>query len=357
MPTLTVIGSRSVRSNCRLRSTSADRRRVTSASSSTATAGGATIRNSSGPERPRIMGSATAPRSSLATACSAWSPAAWPWFSLSSRKLSISTRAIVTGRLAARAASVSRASRPTIVPWLSVPVSASRRVDSISSAVWRVSRRWAVWKMRNSNAAAISAAVRVTITTSRRTDASRSRTGTASRQIPTTPRTLPSTEIGRYSRSSVDEPRRSGPASAVSIGRMAARAAPPTARPKSPPTGITSPRIDASLAATIVPSGRRSSTRRISPGRTSVASWDSSFVRMIGPVAGSGVAGAVARSEGRTYAFTKARVVAASLLTTSVSVAAEKCVPTMKACAAAVMPTSATKAPNTRMSSVGRENF
>ena len=158
MPMLTVIGSRSVSSNWRLRSTSAACRRATSGSSSTDTAGGATMRNSSGPERPRTMGAATSRVSMPATASSAWSPASWPWFSLSNRKLSMSTSAIVTGPPAARAASVSMASRPTTVPWLSVPVSGSRREDSMSSAVWRVRRRWAVRKMRNSSAAAMSAA-------------------------------------------------------------------------------------------------------------------------------------------------------------------------------------------------------
>ena len=82
----------------------------------------------------------------------------------------MSMSAIVTDMPAARAASVSIARRPTTAPWLSVPVSGSRRVDSISSAVCRVRRRWAARKIRKSSAAAISAADSVTSTTSRRTE-------------------------------------------------------------------------------------------------------------------------------------------------------------------------------------------
>ena len=49
MPTLTVIGRRSVSAKRRLRSTSAARMRSTVGSSAAIAAGGATIRNSSGP--------------------------------------------------------------------------------------------------------------------------------------------------------------------------------------------------------------------------------------------------------------------------------------------------------------------
>ena len=63
------------------------------------------------------------------------------------------------------------------------------------------------------------AALSVTRTTSRRTASSRSRIGTASRQIPTTPWTRPSMEIGRNSRTTVGVPRSPGAASEAS-GRV-----------------------------------------------------------------------------------------------------------------------------------------
>ena len=79
------------------------------------------------------------------------SPAGWPWLSLSRRKLSMSIRATPSGRPLARARSISTARWPTSAPWLSVPVSGSRRVASSRAAVWRVSRPCADRKMRSSS--------------------------------------------------------------------------------------------------------------------------------------------------------------------------------------------------------------
>ena len=73
-----------------------------------------------------------------------------------------------------------------------------------------------------------------------------------------------------------------------------------------------------SLAATTVPSGRRISTRRISSLRVRAASCVSSVATR------DALGGDASKSVVRTWAFTNARVVAASLPTTLFSVAVEK---------------------------------
>jgi hypothetical protein len=108
------------------------------------------------------------------------------------------------------------------------------------------------------------------------------------------------------------------------------------------------PAVPGSLAATTDPSGRRISTRRISPVRVNVPSWPSSAVTRTCD------SGALSKSVVRTWALTKARVVAASLPTTSLSVAAEKWAETMIPCAVAVIPTSARNAPYTSTRRNGR---
>ena len=69
----------------------------------------------------------------------------------------------------------------------------------------------------------------------------------------------------------------------------------PSARPNSAVPGAATPLIPGSLAATIVPSARRSSTRRISPARGSVASCASS--RSISVAAGDRVEREVVRRD------------------------------------------------------------
>ena len=95
-----------------------------------------------------------------------------------------------------------------------------------------------------------------------------------------------------------------------------------------------------SLAATIVPSFRRSSTRRISPGRGSVAELRleaTDLTRRRQPFRGE-----ICRW---MYALTNERIVAASLPTRPVRVADEKCAPTRTDWAVAAAPTIARKAP------------
>jgi hypothetical protein len=113
--------------------------------------------------------------------------------------------------------------------------------------------------------------------------------------------------------------------------------------------GTTIPARAGSLAATIVPSSRRSSTRRISPGpaRDAISCWRAARDALVGPLAAS-------RSRSWSVWFRTARTVAESLATIVFRVPAEKWSETRMACAVAVIPMIARKAPKTRMRSSGR---
>ena len=106
----------------------------------------------------------------------------------------------IDGSASPRRRSIAAASDSTSVPWLRVPVSVSRRAASTSAAVWRVIRACAARKIRNSTAAATSAAAQVTRRMSVRMASSRSRIGVASRHSATTPRVAPSAIKGNASR-------------------------------------------------------------------------------------------------------------------------------------------------------------
>ena len=261
----------------------------------------------------------------------------------------MSMRATPSGAPDVLARSISAARCVTSAPWLSVSVSGSRRVASMRATVCLVRRPCAERKIRNRSTAAMIAAVRVTATTSRRTRSSRSRTGSASRQMPTTARTSPLALIGRNSRSRVVDGSAPGPALDSAAGTIATLAWPDPALPAAPPASIATPPRPGSLAATIVPSSRRSSTRRISVGRVRAASWVSSAARseVLGPDAGS-------RKRSSTESLRTARTVAELLATTVFRVFVEKCSETMIAWAVAVTPMIARNTPNTRMSSSGR---
>ena len=127
----------------------------------------------------------------------------------------MSTSATPSGRPDSLARSISSARCATSAPWFSAPVSGSRRVASTSAAVCRVSRPCADRNTRNRSAAATSPADSVTMTTSRRTSARRSRIGAASRHTATTARTWPSDLIGRYSRTTRSASTAPGPALCV----------------------------------------------------------------------------------------------------------------------------------------------
>ena len=87
---------------------SAVRRRSIACSRTWTSTDGSMTRNSSGPYRPRIAPVGNSTPSSSARVRIAWSPAAWPWVSLSRRKLSMSSSAIAIGSLAVRAVSTRR---------------------------------------------------------------------------------------------------------------------------------------------------------------------------------------------------------------------------------------------------------
>ncbi len=249
-----------------------------------------------------------------------------------------------------RAASSRVASRLTSAPWLSVPVSGSRRVDSTSSAVWRVKRPWADRKMRNKRTAASIAALSVTMRTSRRTSSSRARIGTPSRQRLTTPTTLPAVSvIGSRSRRIHGLSRSAGGTPASAPGTMAASGRVASAGTGSAASGAVG------TAARSVPSERRSSAWRMPPSPPAIADrFASRAARRAGSI-GVPIARSLAASPpSSARAFARRRTDARSPSTTACIVTAVKCEVTIVAWAAAVIPTSAMNAPNTSNRRIGR---
>src|SRR5205085_2494038 len=125
-----------------------------------------------------------------------------------------------------------------------------------------------------------------------------------------------------------DPERRSGATRPLDLAREVAAAAagaramlrsPGAALAADPAGGMTAPASSAALEATIVPSSRRSSTRRISPGPVNAASsaWSTARSWLVGPVAGS-------RSRSWSESLRTARTVAESLATTVFNVPVEK---------------------------------
>ena len=215
-PALTVTGRRSVASNWRLRSASAvrsrDQRRLELDD-------GLGRRDQRGTRRARTGRAITVGgicrRSWSATASRASSPARWPWLSFRSRKLSRSTRATPSGVPAARARSISAGEvgdeRAVVQrPGQRVPLG---RLDERGGLAGQPALRRAEDQEQQDRGD--DAAVSVTRTTSRRISSRRARIGTASRQIPTTPRTWPPVLIGRNSRRTVGLPRSPGPAAGI----------------------------------------------------------------------------------------------------------------------------------------------
>ena len=253
------------------------------------------------------------------------SPASWPWVSLSSGQVvevdegDADRPAVDPG--ARRWPSVRRSTR---APWLRVPVNGSRRVASTRAAVWRVEpalgrpedehQEQARDERRREGHDDHLAADRL--------ESGEDRLGVAPDADHAT-----DVAVDGDGQELADDGRGPEVARAAPALRRPARWRPGPCRratPRTvPATGRTSPPSAGSLAAMSVPSGRRSSTRTISPGPSSEASRDSRAATAVGS---GGVAGS--RSAGRTLALTKARVVAASLPTTSFRVAVEKCAPT-----------------------------
>ena len=183
----------------------------------------------------------------------------------------------------------------------------------------------------------------------RRTSSSWARIGTASRQTPTIPTTLPSMLSGKYSRTTVDVAR-PGPAAPLAVTSTMSTTAdvPVPARANASEGAADAPLRAGSSAKMTVPSGRLTSTRRIVPGVTSVLSWRSTIAwRSPGSVP-------AAKSSGETKLPTKARTSAVSVPTIELRVFVEKCAETMAACAVAVTPTIIRKMPNTSISTTGR---
>ena len=252
----------------------------------------------------------------------------------------MSISAIPIGRPSLRACSTIWASSPTRAPWFSNPVSGSRRVASTRATVWRLIRPCADRKTSDSAMAATIAAVSVVITIACRSRSSSARIGTASRQTPTTAWTRPSASSGKYSRSTLGVDR-GGPAASLTptSAIWAAIVWPSAAARKSGDPAAASPLTSARSLAMIVPSGRRSSTRRISARRTRRARSASSDARRVA------VGPSASMSPGETYVLTTLRMSAASVPTTDDSVDVEKLDETSIVWAVAVTPTMTRKIP------------
>ena len=91
--------------------------------------------NSSPPYRPTMSTSREIPRMSFATPCRIWSPARWPYVSLTLLKRSMSHIARESGRLYLRERSISSASCSIVWRRLKTVVSSSTRASS--SVLWK----------------------------------------------------------------------------------------------------------------------------------------------------------------------------------------------------------------------------
>ena len=174
----------------------------------------------------------------------------------------------------------------------------------------------------------------------RRTSSSWARIGTASRQTPTIPTTLPSRRSGKYSRTTVEVASAGPLASPAATSTMSTTAVSPVvARANAADMGATTPRRVGSSAKMTVPSGRLTSTRRMVPGATSVPSCRSTIAWR------SPGSAPAAKSSGETKLVTKPRTSVVSVLTMEFRVLVENCAETMTACAVAVTPTIIRKMP------------
>ena len=174
--------------------------------------------------------------------------------------------------------------------------------------------------MRNSSAAATRAAVSVTRTTSRRTSSRRARIGAASRQMPTTPTHL---AVRAQGKELVQDGRRSQRPAGAGAGRSAG--------PMSAPAPAEAPGERARRRR----AGAGGAARRGDDGSVGTTELDPDDLARLGqrrelrvePVRPRSPSGAPPVEDGRRdIALTNARVVAASLPTTSFSVDVEKCV-------------------------------
>ena len=237
------------------------------------------------------------------------------------------------------------------MPWLNMPVRASRRVDSTSWRCWRLRRACAARNTRKSRPASRTAAASVTSMTSRRLASRLAMRSLAFRHKATTASGRPCPSM--IGRNSSTVPSRFSRAPAAWSGRPASmRSLPPGDRRRPPDaaavTPVSAPANDGSLPTMTRPDRSRISIRTIPSRSLSAASSVVSCARRaaVGPSSSTSPASSVP--------FTNSSISDASRFTTPPSVAFARWFEVTATSALAVTPTSTRTTPNTSARSIGR---